>query len=517
MITEDQTPIVDFLASPSAHGGDAVERIDTHTAIVVLAGARAYKLKRAVRFDYLDFSTVEQRRRFCEAEVRLNRRTAPTLYRRVAAVTRQSDGSLALGGSGEPVDWVVEMNRFPQEGLLDRLAGSGRLDPGLMEPLAAAVAALHGVAGRRPDHGGRDGMAWVIDGNASGFTEFGAPSLDPAACSKVIAATRRELERRADLLDARRRAGFVRECHGDLHLRNIVVLDGRPTLFDGIEFNERISCTDVLYDLAFLLMDLWRRGLPGHASAVWNRYLSETWDLNGVPLLPLFLSCRAAVRAKTSATAAKLQNDARRRDELQGLAREYLAMAEAFLHPTGASLIGIGGFSGSGKSVLARALAPSIGPVPGAIVLRSDVVRKRLLGVEPRTRLGPEGYTSDVSLRVYAALVEQATEAVRGGHAVIVDAVHAQLAERHALARAAAQAGVPFAGIWLDAPESTLIARIEARRNDVSDADADIVRMQCEKGAGAIDWRRLDASAPLAEVERTAADMWGPALAGPDR
>jgi predicted kinase len=201
-------------------------------------------------------------------------------------------------------------------------------------------------------------------------------------------------------------------------------------------------------------------------------------------------------------------------------------MAEAFLHPTSPSLIGIGGFSGAGKSVLARALAPSIGPVPGAIVLRSDVVRKRLLGVEPQTRLGPEGYTPDISHRVYAALVEQATEAVRGGHAVIVDAVHAQAAERQALARVAAAAGVPFAGIWLDAPDSTLIARIEARRDDVSDADAGIIRSQREKGAGAIDWRRLDASAPIAEVERTAAEyvsdslhtasVVGPPSGGPD-
>ena len=131
------------------------------------------------------------------------------------------------------------------------------------------------------------------------------------------------------MLERRRESGLVRQCHGDLHLRNIVLLDGRPTLFDGVEFNDEISCTDVLYDLAFLLMDLWRRRLPRHANAVWNRYLAETGDLDGVPLLPLFLSCRAAVRAKTSATAAQLQNDVPRRNELHGLAREYLAMAGA--------------------------------------------------------------------------------------------------------------------------------------------------------------------------------------------
>ncbi len=334
MITEDQTPVIDFLASPSTHGGASVERIDTHTSIVFLAGSRAYKLKRAVRFDYLDFSSSERRRILCDAEVRLNLRTAPTLYRGVVAITRQDNGSYALGGNGTPVDWLVEMNRFSQELLFDRLASAGRLDLELMTPLAGAIAEFHLSAERRVDHGGNQGMAWVIEGNAAGFAEFGNACLEPSAAERVTDESWRELDRDAALLEERREAGFVRQCHGDLHLRNIVMLDGRPTLFDGVEFNDEISCTDVLYDLAFLLMDLWRRRLPRHANAVWNRYLAETADLAGVSLLPLFLSCRAAVRAKTSATAAHLQEDAARRSELQGLAREYLAMAGQLLHPS---------------------------------------------------------------------------------------------------------------------------------------------------------------------------------------
>ena len=192
---------------------------------------------------------------------------------------------------------------------------------------------------------------------------------------------RAELDRRGALLDARRDADFVRQCHGDLHLRNIVLLDGRPTLFDGVEFNDKISCTDVLYDLTFLLMHLWRRRLPRHANEVWNQYLTDTGDLKGLPLLPLFLSCRAAVRAKTSATAARFQDDAARRRELQDLARKYLTMAEGLLHPARPCLVAIGGLSGSGKSTLALSLAPSVGAVPGAVVLRSDEIRKRLGGV----------------------------------------------------------------------------------------------------------------------------------------
>ena len=506
MSTEDQTAVIDFLAAPSTHGGATVDRIDTHASIVFLAGARAYKLKRAVQFDYLDFSTSERRRVLCEAEVRLNRRTAPTLYRRVVAVTRQDDGSYALGGNGGPIDWLVEMDRFPQEALFDRLASVGALGLELMSPLAAAIAEFHRSAEHRSDHGGKAGMSWVIEGNAAGFAEFGRGCLEPSAAYRVTEDSRRELHRRAEMLDRRRASGFVRQCHGDLHLRNIVLLDGTPTLFDGVEFNEDISCTDVLYDLAFLLMDLWRRRLPRHANIVWNRYLVETADFDGVSLLPLFLSCRAAVRAKTSATAAQLQHQVQRRSELEGMAREYLAMAEHLLHPPAPSLVAVGGFSGSGKSTLALSLAPSVGAVPGAVVLRSDEIRKRLSGVPLLQRLGPEGYSSHMSERVYSTLAELAALVLRAGHSVVVDAVSARAADRDVIERAAAAASVPFIGLWLDASESELISRTEQRRNDASDADATVVRMQRARDTGDIRWYRLDASAPAASVLSSATD-----------
>lgn len=500
MITEDQSDVVGFLASPATHDGASVERIDTHSAIVFLAGPRAYKLKRAVRFDYLDFSTAERRQEMCDAELRLNRRTAPDLYRRVVPVTREPDGLLALGGTGVPIDWVVEMNRFPQDALLDQRAAAGRLGLELMPPLASAIAAFHAGAERRPDQGGTAGMAWVIDGNAEGFAEYGRGVLDPAECRRLDDRQRAELDVRGASLDQRRSAGLVRHCHGDLHLRNIVLLDGRPTLFDGVEFDDRIACTDVLYDLAFLLMDLWRRRLPGHANAVWNGYLAAIDDVRGVSLLPLFLSCRAAVRAKTSATAARLQPDARQRDELEVLARDYLAMAQGFLRPPRPCLVAIGGASGTGKSTLARGLAPSIGAVPGAIVLRSDEIRKRLSGVPPLQRLGPEGYAQEVSDRVYATAAEGARAAVGEGHSVIVDAVFARPADRASIERIAAALSVPFIGIWLDAPDPVLIARVEGRRHDASDANADVIRQQRGQPTGVITWHRLDASRAPADV-----------------
>src|SRR5690606_11640291 len=267
--------------------------------VIFLAGSRAWKLKRAVKYDFLDFSGVERRRAMCEAELRLNRRTAPELYQRVVPVVRRADGTLALGGAGDAVDWVIEMVRFDQDLLLDRLAERGALDPALMPPLAEAIAALHRDAERRPDQGGAAGMAWVVDGNEADLTAA-AGALDPDLLRDVIDRTRAALERGRGLLESRRRAGFVRHCHGDLHLGNIVLWQGRPVPFDGVEFNDAVSCVDVLYDLAFLLMDLWRRRLPAHASDVFNRYLATTGVTGGLSLLPLFLSCRAAVRSKIS-------------------------------------------------------------------------------------------------------------------------------------------------------------------------------------------------------------------------
>jgi aminoglycoside phosphotransferase family enzyme/predicted kinase len=495
VIAESQAEVVHFLSSPSTFGGSSVERIDTHTALVFLAGSRAYKLKRAVRYDYVDFSTLDRRRAFCEEEVRLNRRTAPGLYRGVVPVCRASR-TLTLGGSGTAVEWLVEMNRFDQSLLFDRLAGAGTLELALMGPLASAIAGFHALAAARTDHGGSGGMAWVIDGNAEGFDEFGGAALDPALRGRVTSEARAVLQVHAALLDERRTAGRVRQCHGDIHLRNIVLLDGRPTIFDGVEFNDKISCIDVLYDLAFLLMDLWRRRLPRHANVVLNRYLSETADLDALPLLPLFLSCRAAVRAKTSATAASMESDLKRRDELQLLAADYLEMADRFLHPPPPCLVAIGGLSGSGKSTVAAALAADVGAAPGAMVFRSDETRKRLCGVPLSEPLGPEGYTPEVSQRVYDALFHRARSAIRSGQAAIVDGVFAQPAYRLAVERLATETSVPFVGCWLDAPDATLIDRVERRSDDPSDADGDVVRSQLAAVTGPVAWNRVNASPP---------------------
>lgn len=502
---DDQRAVIEFLGDPATHGGRQVDRIDTHASIVFLSGSRAWKLKRAVRYEYLDFSTVERRGRLCAAEVAVNRRFAPALYRRAVPVVQGAEG-LHLGGGGPVVDWVVEMNRFDQEDLLDRRAASGTLALASMPVLGRAIADQHREAPLVAEHDGADAMAWVVEGNAADLRRCGEAHIDPDRRESTVAAARAALSRASGRLTQRGAQGWIRRCHGDLHLGNIVLLDGRPTPFDAVEFNERITSIDVLYDLAFLLMDLWHRQLPAHASAVRNAYLGVTDDLDGLGLLPLFLSCRAAVRAKTQAAAAGLQRDPEILVQRWGEAIRYLDEARAFLAPPPARLVAIAGRSGTGKSTLAFALAPDLGAPPGAVVVRSDALRKRLHGVAPETVLGPEAYAPDVSAHVYADVVARIGRILRGAHSAIVDAACLRPEERLAIERAAADAAVPFIGVWLDAPEDAASARVAVRRGDISDATPFVVRAQHARDVGPVAWARLDAGRDaglvLAEARR---------------
>ncbi|HEX2339507.1 MAG TPA: AAA family ATPase [Vicinamibacterales bacterium] len=502
-----QDEVVAFLSEPSTYGlrGGTVERIDTHISIVFLAGPRAYKLKRAVAFPYLDYATLEKRRDACERELRLNRRTARDLYLAVIAVTREADGRLVLGGTGEPIEWLVEMRRFEQEALLDGLAERGGLSLDLSRRLAFAVAALHEHAQPRRDHGGSTGMRWVVDGNHREMTADPAGGLDRLRCDAVHRRSVAALDRRGLLLDARRVHGLVRQCHGDLHLHNVCLVGGEPTLFDAIEFNDEISCVDVIYDLAFLLMDLLHRGLPSHANAVLNGYLELRSDFGGLALLPLFLSCRAAIRAKISIAQAAVQPHANIAARLRAEAHEYLEMALALLAPAPPPrIVAIGGFSGSGKSTLAGRLAPGCGAPPGAVVLRSDVIRKRLFGVDPLARLPGSAYDAEATARVYAWMLHAAEAAAQAGHSVIVDAVFADPVHRAALERIAESIGVLFAGLWLDVDEPVAAKRLRTRVRDASDATVPVLLAQMAKSIGEMTWRRINGSVPVEDVEAAA-------------
>jgi len=346
-------------------------------------------------------------------------------------------------------------------------------------------------------------MAELIALNARNFARHAM--FDATKADSLTARSKAELERISALLDTRKAGGFVRRCHGDLHLRNICLYEGEPLLFDAIEFSEPLACIDVLYDLAFLLMDLEHRNLRGLGNAVFNRYLmpGDAADLEGLAALPLFLSCRAAVRAHVSADAARQAASAGRAG-IESEARAYLDLANRLLESPPPRLIAVGGLSGTGKSTLARALAPEIGRAPGALVLRSDAIRKKLFGADEFARLPEAGYTKEMTVRVYRTIAERAEAALMAGHSVVADAVYANPAERDELESVARRTGAGFRGLWLEAPVAELERRIRERVRDVSDATVAVLHAQAERAVGEIAWHRIDAGPGANAVLRAA-------------
>src|SRR5580700_3838963 len=491
---DEQREIVAFLREPSSYPGATgpVETIETHISIVFLAGNRAYKLKRAVKYPYADFSTPALRRAACAAELALNRRTAPQLYLEVRAIVRRPDGTFGWAGEGEALDWVVVMRRFDQQLLLENVATAGGFSPSLMLALTAHIAEFHEKAEIQSDRGGGAAMAELVETNIRVLRECADAGFDAAQIDQVEARLRQAAATSQTLLDRRQSEGKVRRCHGDLHLRNICLLDARPVLFDAIEFSEDIASIDVLYDLAFLLMDLDHRGHRDLANLVLNRYLDLTEEDDGLAAMPLFLASRAVICAHVAATAIARANPGDPGPELAEV-RHYLDDAERALAPQPARLVAIGGLSGSGKSSLAARLAPELGMPPGARVLRSDVLRKRRFGLEPETALPPEGYADEVTALVYGDLCKGAATALRAGYAPVIDAVALRPKERQVFAAVAAECGVPFTGLWLDAPTETMEKRIGTRRGDASDATSEILAGQLSSDPGPLEWTRIDA------------------------
>jgi aminoglycoside phosphotransferase family enzyme/predicted kinase len=504
-VADTQGPVLALLGDPATHGGQPVKRIDTHAASVFLAGERAFKIKRAVRFPFLDFSTLEQRKAACEAEIAVNRAFAPQIYLRVVAITRAADGALALGGGGAPVEWAVEMRRFDETRTLDHLADQERIDEALADRLGRIVADAHAKAPPVEPQPWIEAIGGYVAEHDAEFAA--APDLfAPAAVEALGRASRAAYAGIRPLIEERGRRGLIRRLHGDLHLGNIVLIEGAPVLFDAIEFSPLIGSGDTLYDLAFLLMDLIERGLPQPANVVFNRYLSETRraeDLDALAALPFYLSMRAAIRAKVTAErraraapaeAAAIGNSARR----------YFDLALRAIAPPAPLLIATGGRSGSGKSALARALAPQLASWPGAVVLRSDAERKALLGRAESEKLPPQAYAAHVTAKVYAVIADKARRAVAAGHAAILDAVFAQPDERALAEASAAALGVAFHGFFLDAPLATRLARVGARSHDASDADAAVVLAQESYELGPLAWTKIDATGSLDDTLRQA-------------
>jgi uncharacterized protein len=497
MIVADQSAVRILLAAAMAEEGP-VEVVETHISHLVIGPARVWKLKRAVRLPYADFSTPELRLACCEREVALNRRTAPDHYLGVRRITRQRD-ALAFDGDGPLVDAVVEMRRFDQDALLDRLATRGALGEDVLERLAAEIARFHDGCETDP-RPGYDRVAEVLAVNEAALAET---RVFPAGeVEDFNRAFRQAAKAHQALLDARGRAGQVRRAHGDLHLRNIFLDGGRPVLFDCIEFNDAIATVDLLYDLAFLLMDLVHRVLPAEANLVMNRYLDLTGDEAGMPLLPFFMALRAAVRAHVAATAIEGGDDtpARRAE-----AHAYFDLARDLVRTAPAEVVALGGLSGSGKSTVAAALAPRLPGGAGARTLSSDRLRKALHGLPAEARLPQEAYGRKITARVYHQLEARAAALAAAGVPVVADAVFADPAERARIEDAAREAGVRFRGFWLEAPPSVLSHRVGARRGGPSDATLAVLERQLGYDLGPMSWTRLDASRSRDEIAATIA------------
>jgi hypothetical protein len=506
---KSQDDVLAFLASPSTHGGGKVKRIDTHAASVFLAGERVLKVKRAVKFPFLDYSTLEKRKAACEAELKVNAPYAPEIYRSVIAITRDSSGKLALDGNGKPVEWAVDMRRFDESRTLDNIAGE--IDEGLADALGRAVADAHEKIKPVEAEPWIEAIGEYIDEH---FEAFGQrPEIFPKAENEAFAkASRNAYERIVPLLRQRGRAGLIRHIHGDLHLGNIVLIEHRPVLFDAIEFSELIASGDVLYDLAFLLMDLLERGLGKPANIVLNRYLAQTRrseDLDALAALPFFLALRAAIRAKVTvarmerASPSEQQGKSSEQEDLAKSARAYFDFARRAISPKPPKFIAVGGLSGTGKSRLARDLAPDIAPMPGAVIVRSDVERKALFGVGETDKLGEDAYTPAVTERVYTTVADKARRIVTAGHSVIVDAVFAKSAEREAVAKTAQAAHQPLEELFLTANLETRIARVGSRAKDASDAGPSVARAQESYDLGPLEWAEIDASGtPLDTLKR---------------
>jgi hypothetical protein len=498
-----------FLADPATHGGAKTQRIDTHTAAVVVAGDRAWKLRRQVDYGWLDYSTRARRRHCAEREIALNSGTAPGLYLGLGGIVPEGSGWRLVepGDLPENAEPVVVMRRFRQRDLFDRMAAAGRLTPELMRATGRAVADMHKAAP------GREGMGRLPAFAGRETNELA--QLADLLGAEAVATFSAEVQARAEAhagLAARRGA---RRCHGDLHLRNIVLWQGRPAPFDCIDFNDAFTDIDPLYDLAFLAMDLDHRGHGELAVEVFNAWAERMaaepgadvgTAYGGLALMPFFKACRAGIRAKVGALALRGRDpEACAAERVE--ARAYLALAIRYLTAAPPPrLIAVGGLSGSGKSTLAWLLAGRL----GAVVLRSDAIRKGFWGVEQTEKLPDQAYAAEVTERVYRAMLERARMALAGGAAVILDAAHLRTEERDRAGALAAEAGVPFEGIWLDAPVERLKARVTARAADASDADAGVVEQQTGYDLGPIRWQRLAAEGSPAAV----ADMAMAALAG---
>lgn len=477
--------LISALRNPAAydHPTKAIEIRETHISWVLLTGPYAYKIKKPVDFGFLDFTTLDKRRRFCEEELRLNRRLAPDLYLAVVPIAGDPR-SPRIGTSGATIEFAIKMRRFDEAALFDRLCQDDRLAAEHMDKLAETLARFHASVNRSTIEDAHGLPEHIYDAAEHNFTHIEPLQDDPVDVVKLEAVrawTSEAYSRCRETMLARKAAGFVRECHGDLHLGNIVLIGDEPTPFDCIEFSEDLRWIDVMSELAFLVMDLEVKGKRNLAFRLLNRYLEVTGDYRGLSLFHYYRVYRAMVRAKIAQLTRASTADPAKQQELLDLYRRYLDYASGLIRPQKPALLITHGFSGSGKSHIAGQIAERL----PAIRLRSDLERKRLAGfaehANTASTLDAGIYTADMTRRTYDYLLAIAEEILRSGLSVIVDATFLKHEQRESQRILAERLGATFLILDCRAPIATLKSRIESRAlqgRDPSEADLSVLDHQ---------------------------------------
>ena len=476
-----------------------VRLLETHISWLLLTGTYAYKVKKPVRLEFVDFHSLELRRHYCLEELRLNRRFAPSLYLDVVTIT----GTTAhpqVEGAGEPIEYAVKMREFSQADQFDVRLAHGGVEPAHIDKLADTCARFHAVAAIAPPAYGT--AAALLDPALANFATIQSLLDDTPVRSRIAELerwTRGEHARRTATFAARSRDGRIRECHGDLHLGNIALIDGEPTLFDCIEFNEAFRWIDVMNEMAFAVMDLSGRGRPELGQRLLNRYLEASGDYAGLAVLAFYLVYRALVRAKVDCIRASQPDLASStRDQLWQDFTERIGLAESFARCGQPFLAITCGLAGSGKTHASQSALERT----NAIRIRSDVERKRLCGLEPcepsGSGIGLGIYSQEMNDRTFARLAELARTVIAAGYPVIVDAAFIRRERRAPFQSLANSLGVPFVIISCSAADEVLAKRIAQRQaegRDASEATVEILREQQRRAQ------------PLDETEREKAVM----------
>ncbi|WP_126454702.1 AAA family ATPase [Sulfuriflexus mobilis] len=486
-IQAQQPALIRSMMQPALYGApvEKCQLIETHISWVILTGPYAYKIKKPVNLGFLDFSTLEKRHLYCDEEVRLNRRLAADIYLEVVPITGSAEQP-CLAGKGEVIEYAVKMLEFPQQIQLDRLLDAGGLQGRHIDAIATMIADFHNniaVADKSMVYGSPERILKPVVENFTHIREQLGQQLETYACSPILDALQQWSEKSfrdlRPLFAARKDGGYIRECHGDLHLRNLAWIADAPLAFDCIEFNPDLRWIDVISEVAFLTMDLQARQQPGLAQRFLNAYLEKTGDYAGVRVLPFYLLYRAMVRAKVDAIRACQAGitDEEKAEAEEGLA-DYLRLGQSSIQPRSPRLMITRGMSASGKTSLTQPLLEAL----AALRIRSDVERKRLFGIEAEqaahAETGAGIYTAEATQRTYNKLAELAGDVIDAGYPVIIDATFQKYEQRERFRQLAEAKKVPYVILEFTASAETLRQRIVSREKGASDADLAVLEQQ---------------------------------------